>query len=89
MSSTSVRNVLKRHRISPASQRSFLSWRSFLGHYMDQILACDFFTIETISLKTLYVLFFIELGSKRVHFVGEIFWEVSSMITSGSSHLQS
>ena len=85
----SVRNVLKHHQISPAPQRSSISWRSFLGHYKDQILACDFFTIETISLKTLYVLFFIELGSRRVHFAGEISWEVSSMITSGSPHLQS
>ncbi len=70
VSPTSVRNVLKRHQISPAPQRSSLSWRSFLGHNKDQILACDFFTIETISLKTLYVLFFIELGSRRVHFAG-------------------
>ena len=55
VSPTSVRNVLKRHQLSPAPQRSSLSWRSFLGHYKDQILACDFFAIETISLKTLYV----------------------------------
>ena len=70
VSPTSVRNVLKRHQLSPASQRSSLSWRSFLGHYKDQILACVFSTIVTISLKTLYVLFLIELGSRRVHFVG-------------------
>jgi putative transposase len=44
LGSTSVRNVLKRHRITPAPQRSTGSWRSFLGHYKDQILACDFFT---------------------------------------------
>jgi putative transposase len=30
------------------------------------VLACDFFTVETVWLKTLYVLFFIELGSRRV-----------------------
>jgi hypothetical protein len=42
------------------------SWRSFLGYYKDQILACDFFTVETIWLKTIYVLFFIELGTRRV-----------------------
>jgi len=34
------------------------------------MLACDFFTVETIWLKTLYVLFFIELGSRRVHLGG-------------------
>ena len=41
-----------------------------MRHYKDQILACDFFTVETIFLKTIYVLFFIELGSRRVHFAG-------------------
>jgi hypothetical protein len=34
------------------------------------MLASDFFTVETIRLKTLYVLFFIELGTRRVHFAG-------------------
>ncbi len=34
------------------------------------MLACDFFTVETAWLTTLYVLFFIELGSRRVHLAG-------------------
>ena len=67
---TSVRNVLKRCKVTPVSQRSNGSWRSFLGHYKDQILACDFFTIETIWLKTIYVLFFIELGTRRIYLAG-------------------
>ena len=33
----------------------------------DSILACDFFTVETAFLRTLYVLFFIEVGSRRLH----------------------
>jgi hypothetical protein len=52
------------------SQRSTGSWRTFLRHYKDQILACDFFTVETIWLKTIYVLFFIELGNRRIHLTG-------------------
>jgi hypothetical protein len=39
----------------------------FLPRQAAGILACDFFTVETVWLKTLYVLFFIELGSRRVH----------------------
>lgn len=70
LGSTSVRNVLKRYRISPAPQRSTGSWPSFLGHYKDQILACDFFTVETIWFKTIYVLFFIELGTRQIHLAG-------------------
>jgi hypothetical protein len=34
------------------------------------MLACDFFTVETISLRRFYVLFFIELGNRRVHLAG-------------------
>jgi hypothetical protein len=68
---STVRDVLKRHRIPPAPQRAQRSsWRTFLGHYKSQVLACDFFTVETAWLKTLYVLFFLELGTRRVHFGG-------------------
>jgi hypothetical protein len=42
----------------------------FLRQQATSILACDFFTVETVWLKTLYVLFFIELGSRRVHLGG-------------------
>ena len=38
-----------------------------MTHYIEQILACDLFTMETVWPKTLYVLFFIELGSRRAH----------------------
>jgi putative transposase len=34
------------------------------------MIACDFFTVETLWLGRLYVLFFIELGSRRVHLAG-------------------
>ena len=70
ISASSVRNILKQHRIATSSERSSGSWRNFLGHYKGQILACDFFTVETIWLKTIYVLFFIELGTRRVHLAG-------------------
>jgi transposase InsO family protein len=42
----------------------------FLNHYKHQFLACDFFTVETLGLQTLYVLFFIEHGTRRVHLAG-------------------
>ena len=34
------------------------------------MLACDFFTVETAWLRTIYVLFFLELGTRRVHLAG-------------------
>ena len=68
---TTVKNVLKRAGIVPAPERRKGSmWRTFLRHYQQQMLACDFFTIETVNLKTLYVLFFIELGTRQVHLAG-------------------
>ena len=70
ISASSVRNILKQRRIATSSERLSGSWRNFLGHYKAQILACDFFTVETIWLKTIYVLFFIELGTRRVHLAG-------------------
>ena len=39
-----------------------------MTHYKDQILACDFFTIETLFLTTIYVLLLTEIGSRRIHF---------------------
>jgi transposase InsO family protein len=67
---TTVRNVMRRHHLSPAPKRGRSSWRTFLKHYRAQILASDFFTVETVALQTVYVLFFIELGTRRVHLAG-------------------
>src|SRR5260221_11547858 len=65
-----VRNVMKRHHLPPSSQRSARSWRPFLNHYKQHMLACDFLTVDTVWLQTLYLLFFIELGTRRVYLAG-------------------
>jgi len=68
---TTVRNVLDRNGIEPAPVRyGSIGWKTMMKHYKDQLLACDFFTCETIFLRTLYVLIFIELGTRRVHLAG-------------------
>src|SRR5215211_1794098 len=69
---STVRDILKRHRVPPAPQRRRQpsTWRAFLRRHQDQLLACDFFTVETLFLKTVFVLFFIELGTRRVHLAG-------------------
>jgi len=47
-----------------------MTWREFIRTHRQSLLAVDFFTVETIRLQRLYVLFFIELGSRRVHLAG-------------------
>jgi putative transposase len=71
ISRSTIQNTLHKHNVLPASVRGgSIGWRHLMVHYKDQILATDFFTVETIALQTLYVLFFIELGSRRVHISG-------------------
>jgi putative transposase len=62
--------VLRRHGVEPAPRRAGLSWADFLHRQAAGIIACDFFTVETVWLKRLYVLFFIEIESRRVHICG-------------------
>ena len=71
ISEQTIANILERHGIPPAPQRvASVSWRHLMQHYKDQILACDFFTVETLRLQTIYVLFFIELSTRRVYLAG-------------------
>ena len=69
---TTIRNVLKEHGIKPAPDRP-TTWRTFLRSHWDQIAGTDFFTTEVWTLAGLrasYVLFFIELRTRRVHVAG-------------------
>jgi putative transposase len=57
VSASSVRRILRRHRLGPAPRRSGPSWTQFLRTQASGLLACDFFTVETVGLTRLYVLF--------------------------------
>jgi len=70
VSPSTVRRLLLAAGLTPAPRRSGPSWREFLRQQAASVLACDFFTVETIMLRRYYVLFFIELGSRRVHLAG-------------------
>jgi putative transposase len=70
LSPSTVRRLLASAGLEPAPRRSELNWRSFLRRQAATMLACDFFTIETVTLRRLYVLFFIEVGSRQVRLAG-------------------
>ena len=59
VSATTIRTILLRHGLDPAPRRAGPTWTEFLRSQASGILACDLFTVETIRLKTLYVLSFI------------------------------
>ena len=63
-------DALRQAGLGPAPRRGGPNWSMFLRTQAHGALACDFFTVETLWLRRLYVLFFIELGSRRVHLAG-------------------
>jgi putative transposase len=67
---STVWQILKDAGIDPAPTRSGQTWRTFLEAQAKTILAADFFHVDTVFLRRLYVLFFIEHGTRRVHLVG-------------------
>ena len=70
VSATAIRTTLRRHGLDPAPRRTTTTWRAFLRQQAAAIISCDFFTVDTIWLRRLYVLFFIELDTRRVHLAG-------------------
>ena len=70
-----IANILKEHGIEPAHERSKRTpWRTFLKAHWETLAAADFFTVEVPTARgfvTYYILFFMELSTRRVHDQGE------------------
>src|SRR5215216_4992065 len=67
---STVWSILQRAGVDPAPQRTAVSWRQFLRAQAKGVLAVDFFTVDTVLLKRLYVLFVIEVASRQVQVLG-------------------
>ncbi len=68
LASSTVWRILKINGIGPAPERSDVTWSQFL--YSQAAVACDFFTVDTVSLKRIYVLFFIHIPTRQVFYAG-------------------
>ena len=70
VSDQTVGNILRRHNLAPAPERSrTTTWKEFIRSHMEVLAGADFFTLEVLTwrgLVTYYALFFIDVGSRRV-----------------------
>ena len=87
VSATSVRRILRRHRLGPAPRRGGPSWTAFLRAQAGGMLACDFLTVETIGLTRLYILFVIELNRRRVHLAAITAHPTGAWVTQAARNL--
>jgi putative transposase len=74
VSDQTVGNILRRYGLAPAPKRSQkMTWKDFIASHMSVLVGTDFFTVEVLTwrgLTTYYVLFFIQLKSRRINLAG-------------------
>ncbi len=70
VAASTIARVLKTHGIEPAPRRTSTTWRQFLRRQAAGIVACGLFSVDTVSLRRLYVLFFINHRTRRVFQAG-------------------
>ena len=87
ISATSVGNILRRHHLRPAPRTSGPSWSEFLRAQAAGALACDFFHVDTVTLRRLYVLFFIDLERRKVFLAGVTAHPVGAWVTQQARNL--
>ena len=84
---STVWQILKDAGIDPAPRRAGQTWRAFLAGQAKTILAADFFHVDTVLLQRLYVLFFIEHGTRRVHLAGITVHPAGAWVTQQARNL--
>lgn len=70
VAASTVWSILQLSGIDPAPRRSSETWRGFLRAQASGIVACDFFSVDTVLFRRLYVLVFIEIATRQVHLAG-------------------
>jgi putative transposase len=70
VAASTIQALLRHHGVPPAPRRAGLSWPAFLRAHAAGLLACDFCMVETVRLQVVYVLFFLEVRTRRVFVAG-------------------
>jgi putative transposase len=70
VAASTVWKILHNAGVDPAPRRSGPTWKQFLTAQAHTILSCDFCTVDTVFLRRIYVLFFVEIATREVHVVG-------------------
>lgn len=65
VSASTIRGILKRNGLGPARRRRGPTWRHFLRSHAAGVIACDLMTVDTVLLRTLHVIVFLELSTRR------------------------
>jgi len=87
IAASSVWAILKRHGIEPSPRRSGPTWAEFLTAQAKGLMACDFFHVDTVLLRRLYVLVFIHHDTRRVRIAGVTANPVADWVTQQARNL--
>jgi putative transposase len=67
VAASTVWKILRDAGRQPTPARTGPSWSEFVHSQARGIIATDFFTVDTVLLRRFYVLFFLEIGTRKVH----------------------